>query len=173
VGKPMTVTVGGTADGLHRLFAYGEAAGRLEGCDTWPYQEAVQVGALTLTSAEGEPLSPGHFERSFVVVPTTASAYVVCAYLDTTPSGNPDVFEYGCYNIPATPLNNINCYRSYLPWWVGAAAERGAREQLEKAIAERKSREEAVARQVREEGERRQAIEAVARKGGARSRTQS
>jgi len=35
---PMTLTVEGTADGLHRLFVYGEA-NRQEGCEPWPYME--------------------------------------------------------------------------------------------------------------------------------------
>jgi hypothetical protein len=163
VGEPMTVTVEGTVDGLHRLFVYGEAdVGG--GCAAWPYEEPAHKGAVTLTSAEGEPLSAGHFFKSFVVVPASASAYGVCAYLDATPSANPDVFEDGCYVIPATPTDNVNCLMPYTPWWVIASLEKGAREQLAKAQAERRSHEEALARGAREEAERRQAIEAVARR---------
>jgi hypothetical protein len=163
VGKPMTVTVEGTADGLHRLFVYGEDPWE-GGCATWPYAEQGLKDVVTLAGAEGDALDAGHFFRSFVVIPASGSAYTVCAYLDATPSGNPDAFEYGCYVIPATPTNNVNCYRSYAPWWVAAGAAEGAREQLARAEALRKSREEAIARQAREEAERRQAIEAVARK---------
>jgi hypothetical protein len=173
VGKPMTITVEGAADGLHRLFVYGEAD-REEGCRGWPYEEQAQKGAVTLTSAEGEPLGAGHFFKSFVVVPASAPWYAVCAYLDATPSANPDVFEYGCYVIPATPMNNVNCYMSNMAWWVAAAAEEGARRELEKSQAERKSREEseqtqrrigeeALARQAGEEAARRQAIEETER----------
>jgi hypothetical protein len=170
-GKPMPIAVEGTADGQHRLFVYGEDPWE-GGCATWPYQEQALKAVLTLTTAEGEPLDAGHFFKSFVVTPASDSAYTACAYLDTTPSGNPDVFEYGCYVIPATPTNNVNCYRSYLGWWVRASVEKTAREQVEKAQAERKQREEsdrrmgeeAVARQAREEAERRQAIEETERK---------
>jgi hypothetical protein len=174
VGKPMMITVEGTADGLHRLFVYGEAGGE-QNCKTWPYEQQSQIATATLTSAEGEPLGPGHFVQSFVVLPATASTYLVCAYLDTTPSSNPDVFEYGCYMIPATATNNINCYRSYEPWWVAASAGKAGQEKAEEA--ERKRREaveaeqtqlrthvEAAARQAKEEEERRRAIEASERK---------
>jgi len=44
------------------------------------------AGAVTLTGAEGEALGSGHFSKSIVVVPANASWYVVCAYLDATPS---------------------------------------------------------------------------------------
>jgi hypothetical protein len=174
VGKPMTVTVQGTADGLHRLFVYGQA-GREEGCDTWPYEQQAQIATATLTGTEGEALGPGPFVKSFVVVPANPSTYLVCAYLDTTPSSNPDVFEYGCYVIPATPANNINCYRPYAPWWVAASAGKWSQEQVEKAERQRReeaeaeqiqlrAKVEAAARQANEEAERRRAIEASERK---------
>jgi hypothetical protein len=171
---PMTVTAEGAADGLHRLFVYGEP--NVQGCQTWPYQEQAQKGAVTLTDIEGEPLSAGHFSKSFVVTPTR-EAYGVCAYLDTTASANPDVFEYGCYGIPAHIVrfpevaNVVECYESYEPWWVIKAQEEGSREQLERAQAERKRREEAqqaareaVARQTSEEAARRLAIEEAIRR---------
>jgi hypothetical protein len=159
VGMPMPLTVEGTADGLHRLFVYGEAD-REEGCQTWPYQEQTQEDAVTLTSTGGEPLSAGHFSKSFVVVPAS-EWYGVCAYLGTTASANPDVFDYGCYQMPAHIVhfpeapNLTNCYMSYAPWWVTATLEQGAKEQLEKARAERTHREEL------EEAERRQHEEAA------------
>ena len=96
IGMPMTLTVEGTADGLHRLFVYGEASGR---CETWPYQEQTQKGVVALTGSEGAPLAAEHFSKSFVVAPA-GEWYGVCAYLDTTASANPDVFEYGCYHMP-------------------------------------------------------------------------
>ena len=171
-GEPMTVTVEGTADGLHRLFVYGEDPWE-GGCETWPYQEQRLKDVVTLTGAEGDPLDAGPFSRNFaVMLPAGASAYTVCAYLDATVSGNPDVFQYGCFDVPATPqINNINCYREYESWWVIKAQEEGSREQLEKAQAERKRREEAeqaareaVARQTSEEAARRLAIEEAIRR---------
>jgi hypothetical protein len=177
VGKPMMITVEGMADGLHRLFVYGEA-GREQGCETWPYQQQAQIATATLTSPEGDPLGPGPFVKSFVVLPATASTYLVCAYLDTTASSNPDVFEYGCYVIPAT-LNSINCYRSYEPWWVAATAGKAGQEKVEQA--ERKRRKEAeaeqtqlrtnveaAAREAKEEEERRRASERKAREATLR-----
>src|ERR1700740_699683 len=99
-GEPMTVTVEGTADGLHRLFVYGEDPWE-GGCETWPYQEQRLKDVVTLTGAEGDPLDAGPFSRNFaVMLPAGASAYTVCAYLDATVSGNPDVFQYGCFDVP-------------------------------------------------------------------------
>lgn len=160
VGVPMTLTVEGTADGLHHLFVYGEAD-RQEGCEAWPYQEQAQKGVVTLTSAEGEPLGEGHFSKIFVVAPA-GEWYGVCAYLDAAASGNPDVFEYGCYQMPAHIVhfpevpNVINCYMSYEPWWAVVAAGEWAKKLVEEREAEAKHRAEAEQAQRRavEEGER-------------------
>jgi hypothetical protein len=179
IGMPMTFTAQGTADGLHRLFVYGEAYGR-EGCQAWPYKEQGQKGVVTLTSTEGEPLSAGHFSESFVVVPTREE-YGVCAYLDVTASANPDVFEYGCFGILAHIVrfpevgNTVECYMSYDPWWISADAQKAARErqkereehkrhedeELEKA--EQRQHEEAAAREALDEAERRRAVEEAER----------
>ena len=146
VGMPMTLTVEGTADGLHRLFVYGEAAGR---CETWPYQEQTQKGVVALTGSEGAPLAAEHFSKSFVVVPAAGEWYGVCAYLDTTASTNPDVFEYGCYQMPSHLVHFpevpdlTNCYMSYLPWWVAASAGRESQKIVEEREAENRRLEEA------------------------------
>lgn len=171
VGEPMTLTVEGTADGLHRLFVYGEA--RVGGgCQAWPYKMQTQQGAATLTSAEGEPLNAGHFSASFVVVPASEH-YGVCAYLDTAPSANPDVAAYGCYGIPThisrfPEVENVpNCLMGYTAWWVLESLENGAKEREQKAEAaeaqlrqrealeasERRAHEEIAATRAQEEAE--------------------
>lgn len=105
--------------------------------------------------SEGEPLAAGHFSKSFVVVPAGES-YSACAYLDTTASANPDVFEYGCYETQADVVHfpevpsTINCYMSNLPWWVVVSAGQVSEKLLEARQAENKQRAEAEQAQRRE-----------------------
>jgi hypothetical protein len=173
--EPMTLTVEGTADGLHRLFVYGEADVQ-GGCRAWPYKEQAQSGVVTLTGGEGEALNAGHFSNSFVVVPSS-ELYGVCAYLDTTASANPDVLEYGCFQMAAhlvhfpEVLNLSNCYMSYETWWASATWEQQAAERQKEKEAqrgredeelegvERRQHEEAAAREAAVEAERRRAVE--------------
>lgn len=126
---------------------------------------------MTLTSAEGEPLSVAHFSKSFVAVPA-GELYSACAYLDTTASANPDVFEYGCYQtqthvvrFPEVP-STVNCYMSNLPWWAVLSAAQQSKKLVEERQAENKHREEAEQAQHRalEEGEHNGSLPALARR---------
>ena len=163
IGKPMSVTVGGTADGLHRLFVYGEAE---HNCMPWPDEESKQPEAVWLTSPDGEPLAAGHFLETYTVTPELAPSYDVCAYLDTAPSDVRDDFDLGCFSLPEG-----ECYFSSLEPWVYLAAEEHARIAVERAQAEVARRAEAeqaasrvlaetLAREAAEAAARRQAIEA-------------
>ena len=160
----MTVSVGGFADGAHRLFVYG---GRREhGCGIEnveaPQQEA------TLTPTGGEAIPAGSFERHYAAVPAVTGRYVVCAYLYAAPARFPDAWEVGCFWVPEG-----ECYESTispagilsaeeLARKIVAEEEQKAREQNVREDAERKAREEAVASQAEQEAERK-AREAAAR----------
>jgi hypothetical protein len=163
VGKPMTLTVAGTADGLHRLFVYGEAD-HSEGCAPWPHQEQAQVGAVTLAGTEGESLDAGHFSKSFVVVPANAAWYAACAYLAAAPSANPDAFAYGCFVVPASLTDNINCYMFNEPLYLAVADAELAASAPERHAAESRQREEAeqAARRTSEEAAAKAAAEQAA-----------
>jgi len=162
LGKPTSITVEGMADGLDRLFVYGEAEGT---CTPWPYEEPNQKTAVWLSSPEGEPLGAGTFSKTYIATPAKRPSYDVCAYLDTTSSGLPDDFEWGCFWIPEG-----NCYFPNVTAGSVLYTQERAEEIFEEAQSERKHRaeaenaerlasEEVAARQVREETERRHATE--------------
>jgi hypothetical protein len=166
LGKPTSVTVEGMADGLHRLFVYGEAEGT---CTPWPYEEPNQKAAVWLSSPEGEPLGAGPFSKTYIATPAKRPSYDVCAYLDTTPSGLPDDFEWGCFWIPEG-----DCYFPNVTARSVLSTEEEAKKIFEEAEAERKHRaeaeqakhraaEEAAAHQASEEAARRHAIEEAER----------
>ncbi len=80
---PVTITVSGEADGKHKLYAYvdeGEAA-----CPTDP-----DFNSGT-TLAGGGSLSVGSFSKEYSFTPPTVANYSVCAYLDESGYGTPNV----------------------------------------------------------------------------------
>lgn len=169
-GEPMSVYVEGTADGLHRLFVYGEPYGSGGGCGTRPFEEGIHRKAVALALPEGEPLAAGPFSKTFVTVPEPTFAEDVCAYLDTSASAWPDVIEAVCFVIPegtcyiplATPPELIYDEERAKEIFEGAEAERKHRAEAKQA--ESLASEEVAARQVREEAERRHATEEAERK---------
>jgi len=169
VDEPFTITAEGTADGLHRLFVYGEAEGT---CTAWPYEETTQKEAVWLSSPEGEPLSAGRFSKTYTATRQAAGDYDVCAYLDATPFALRDDFESACLPIP----NGISdCYIASVSPAEILSSEEEAKIYNEEVEAERKHRaeaeqaarhanEETAARRAKEESERRQAAEEAERK---------
>ncbi len=167
LGTQMSITVEGAADGLHRLFVYGEAEGT---CTPWPYEESTQKKAVWLSSPDGEPLAAGPFSKTYEVIPETSPSYDVCAYLDTTASGLPDDFESGCFWIPdgdcyfpsVSPAEILSSEEEARKFLEEADAERARRAAAEQA--QRRTNEEAVARRASEEAQRRRATEEAERR---------
>jgi hypothetical protein len=151
MGEPFEITAEGTADGLHRLFIYGEAESV---CTAWPYEESTQKTALWLSSPEGEPLTAGHFLKTYVATQERAGSYDVCAYLDATPSALPDYFEWACLQIPAG-----GCYFPSISPAEVLSSEAEAKKYVEEVEAERQRRAEG------EQAQRRASEEATAKAG--------
>jgi hypothetical protein len=79
---PVSITVSGTADGNHKLYAYvneSESA-----CPTDPFFNTGK------TLVGGEALGSGSFSKEYSFTPPTVTSYTVCAYLDESGFGTPD-----------------------------------------------------------------------------------
>lgn len=88
-GKPLSLTISGLADGGHRLFAYADQSGYA--CAASPSGEiSSRSGLATLSSADGDALAAGSYSKLYTFTPATLS-FRICAYLDATASGTPDV----------------------------------------------------------------------------------
>ena len=82
---PVSITVSGTADGNHKLYAYvneNESA-----CPTDPYFNTGK------TLVGGEALGSGSFSKEYSFMPPTVTSYTVCAYLDESGFGTPDATD--------------------------------------------------------------------------------
>jgi hypothetical protein len=86
LGKPLTVTAAGVADGAHLLFAYADASA--SACASDPSAEYSRSRVFALSSASGDSLSAGNFIREYIF--TWVEPVRICAYLDDTPSDVPD-----------------------------------------------------------------------------------
>lgn len=78
----LTISVSGTADGKHKLYAYVNEGETI--CPTDPYFNS----GNTLVGGEG--LGAGSFSKEYSFTPPNVGAYTVCAYLDESGYGTPD-----------------------------------------------------------------------------------
>lgn len=139
VGKELTITAEGVADGSHRLFVFGEASG----CGGWPVNQEADH-AVALTTPGGELLPAGQFARPFAVVPQNGNVYGVCAFLDASPSALPDAWGSGCFALDS----GADCRLPELDPLGIVAAEEIARkvvQEEEQQRSEREARERAAA----------------------------
>jgi hypothetical protein len=176
LGKPVTVTVSGTADGAHYLVvdgAYLEAGqGHSPACTP-----AQAEGTRTLTPSGGQALPPGPFETHFIVAPQPECDYFVSAYLEVAGNKYPDAWGSYCAawweeDSPGV-WGYVSCVHPTLSFGGLLAAEelgqrvlkeeeQQAHEQRVREEAQREAIEEAAAHQAKEEAERK-AREAAAR----------
>lgn len=156
VGKPLTITAAGVADGSHRLYAYADESRST--CAPNPHAEySERSSTVALSGADGEALPAGSFSKTYTYTPTIQLP-VICAYLDDTPYDTPDV--------SATVRDPVNEYlenreqaqstgtaTGTVP---GALEPLPANQQLTREYWERVGREA----RMREEGERKASEEA-------------
>jgi hypothetical protein len=115
VGKPLSVTTEGVADGAHGLYAYVQAG---NSCASDPFEEISKPNVLAFSGA-GESLSAGTYRQTHTFTPVAASPYEICAYLDDTPSNPPDVVGSANF-IPAGETSNP---QSEVEYWERVARE--------------------------------------------------
>jgi hypothetical protein len=103
LGEPYAITAEGVADGAHRLYVYVDPGGA--GCAANPSKEMTEVlGAVALSAAEGEALSPGVFTMPYGYTPPASNGYSVCAYLDDLLEGSSDVSAHAGFAAPGGPV---------------------------------------------------------------------
>jgi hypothetical protein len=108
VGKPLSVTAEGVADGAHGLYAYAQVG---YSCASDPYEEISKPNVLAF-SAAGESLSAGTYRKTYTFTPVAASPYEICAYLDDTPSNTPDAVGSANF-IPAAETRDPQAETEY------------------------------------------------------------
>jgi hypothetical protein len=86
VGKPLSVTAEGVADGAHQLYVYVQVGST---CSPNPYEEISKTNVLALSGA-GESLSAGTYRQTHTYTPAATSAYEICGYLDDAATNTPD-----------------------------------------------------------------------------------
>lgn len=94
VGAPMPLVMGLQDSGTNRLFMFIQrrvANGPY--CAETPAQ--LEDLSVDLTAAEGNPTIPGpEYSETYVWTPTAAGEFVLCTYLDATPSGPPTAMNF-------------------------------------------------------------------------------
>jgi hypothetical protein len=108
--RPVSITVTGTADGSHRLFALVEPWGAE--CPDLPLGEPRLVW---LGPREGEPLTAGDFTASYSFIPPAGGIYPLCLYLDASRESPPDVHEFATIDVRVTSSYLGNAAESLRP----------------------------------------------------------
>lgn len=92
-GEPIGIGISGTADGLHRLFAFAAPSD-----DTCPYSRPGEAGFPTsmtwLSPEDGVPLGAGPFAVKYTFTPYVGEGSPVCAYLTDSMSDLPDASAF-------------------------------------------------------------------------------